>query len=110
MRKEPKLVDTNADLFTLANELERKSLCPIFHVSSVTGTGLESLKTLISHLIPKTNNLAKKVDEPSEFLIETNFFFKDIGLIVSGILKCGIVALGQTLLLGPDKLGNFTNV
>jgi GTPase len=35
---------------------------------------------------------------------------KNIGLVVGGTLTKGVMTLNQTLLLGPDKIGQFKPV
>lgn len=81
---------------------------PIFQVSSVHGNGIDTLKKYIDDLQCYQNyDYLKKQD--SNFVIESTFMIKGIGLVVSGIVRSGIIKKGDTLHIGP--FGNtFHNV
>lgn len=81
---------------------------PIFQVSSVHGNGIDTLKKYIDDLQCYQNyDFLKKQD--ANFVIESTFMIKGIGLVVSGIVRSGIIKKGDTLHIGP--FGNtFHNV
>lgn len=81
---------------------------PIFQVSSVHGNGIDVLKDFINNLKCYQNyDFLKKQD--ANFVIESNYMIKGIGLVVSGIVRSGIIKKGDNLHIGP--FGNiFHNV
>lgn len=46
----------------------------------------------------------------TEFTIDGIYRVNTVGTVVGGIIKKGTIALNQTLLMGPDKSGNFRPV
>lgn len=43
-----------------------------------------------------------------EFHVNDTFSVPFVGTVVSGIVKSGVVHAGDSVLVGPDSLGNFT--
>lgn len=81
---------------------------PIFQVSSVHGNGIDTLKKYIDDLQCYQNYDFLK-NQDANFVIESTFMIKGIGLVVSGIVRSGIIKKGDTLHIGP--FGNtFHNV
>lgn len=73
---------------------------PIFQVSSVHGNGIDTLKKYIDDLQCYQNyNFLKNQD--ANFVIESTYMIKGIGLVVSGIVRNGIIKKGDTLHIGP---------
>lgn len=80
------------------------NICPIFPVSSVTKEGFKVLTSFISRLEKlKEITLEEAIQQPFEFEINENFLVEGVGLVVSGIVKTGVVTLNKLCLLGPDK-------
>lgn len=49
-------------------------------------------------------------DEPPEFSIDDSYSVPGVGTVVSGTTMRGTIRLNDTLLLGPDPVGNFIPV
>jgi GTPase len=45
---------------------------------------------------------------PFEFQVNDTFSVPFVGTVVSGIVKSGVIHAGDTILIGPDSLGQFT--
>ena len=107
----PLPVENNSDIQKLVSMMESKG-CPIFSVSNVTGEGLDQLRLFISCL--KTRSLNSGVfgtpNQPAEVLIDSVFMVTGVGVVVSGVLKAGVVKIGDVLQLGPDSNDNYKPV
>ncbi|EGW01685.1 GTP-binding protein 1 [Cricetulus griseus] len=82
-------------------------MCPIFQISNVTGENLDLLKMFLNLLSPRTSY---KEEEPAEFQIDDTYSVPGVGTVVSGTTLRGLIKLNDTLLLGPDPLGNFLSI
>ena len=103
-RKIPVLVSCLDDAIVTATNFTSERICPIFHVSNVTGKNINLLKSFLNLL----NSRAKCNDENfPEFLIDDSFSVPGVGTVVSGTVVNGVIHAGESLLLGPDMLGNF---
>jgi GTPase len=115
-RKIPMFINTLDDVLITSGKFVSERVCPIFQISNVTGQGLDLLTLFINLL--NTDSLKKyDRDAPSEYQITDTFSVPGVGTVVSGNLISGIyltysgaVHTGDTLLLGPDRLGNFIPV
>ncbi|KAI8912536.1 P-loop containing nucleoside triphosphate hydrolase protein [Gorgonomyces haynaldii] len=105
-RKMPLFVKNQADVLMSATHFVSERLCPVFQVSNVDGRGLDLLRTFLNLL---HSNLRHKYDvnAPVEYMITDTFSVPGVGTVVSGTIASGIVHAGDTLLLGPDSLGQF---
>jgi GTPase len=106
----PMLV-TDENVMELSTLIESK-VCPIFAVSNVTGEGIPRLKAFLNSLKTRVNlsGLFGSCESPAEFLIDGIFMVTGIGMVVSGILRSGVLSIGQVLNLGPDSTGSFKPV
>jgi GTPase len=73
---------------------------PVIPVSSVSGAGLDILKSCIQRL-PQYTNYSVEVQKPANFVIDGTFHIDGIGLVVSGTLRTGIVRKGDVIQIGP---------
>ncbi|KAK8220142.1 hypothetical protein M8818_000558 [Zalaria obscura] len=80
-------------------------ICPVFQVSNVTGESLDLVRTFLN-ILPHHGNY--KTDAPFEFHVNDTFSVPFVGTVVSGVVKSGIIHAGDTILIGPDSLGQFT--
>ncbi|KAK3762144.1 hypothetical protein RRG08_024953 [Elysia crispata] len=103
-RKIPVLVQSMDDVVVTATNFTSERMCPVFQVSNVTGSNLDLLKMFLNLLSTR-----HKCDssEPAEFQIDDTFSVPGVGTVVSGTLLQGYIKLNDTLLLGPDNLGQF---
>lgn len=106
-RKTPLLVRTKDDVVLSATNFVSERLCPIFQVSNVSGLNLDLLKTFLNLLSAR---MTPGADEPAEFSIDDSYSVPGVGTVVSGTTLRGTIRLNDTLLLGPDPVGNFTPI
>nr|CAH0110290.1 unnamed protein product [Daphnia galeata] len=103
-RKTPLLVRTKDDVVLSATNFVSERLCPIFQVSNVSGLNLDLLKTFMNLLSAR---MTPGADEPAEFSIDDSYSVPGVGTVVSGTTLRGTIRLNDTLLLGPDPVGQF---
>ena len=91
-----------------ATALATNRVVPILCVSSVTGEGLENLRSFLRALPSRTP--CDEIDAPPLFVIESAFTVAGVGTVVSGFLKKGRIVPGTPMLVGPDRNGQFRAV
>ncbi|TVY17645.1 GTP-binding protein 1 [Lachnellula arida] len=74
-------------------------------VSNVTGESLDLVRTFLN-ILPHHGHY--DADAPFEFHVNDTFSVPFVGTVVSGIIKSGVIHAGDTVLIGPDSLGQFT--
>ncbi|KAL4940891.1 hypothetical protein BDV06DRAFT_213094 [Aspergillus oleicola] len=104
-RKIPIFVKDMEETINTASQFVSQRICPIFQVSNVTGDNLELVRTFLN-ILPYRGQY--NPDAPFEFLINDTFSVPHVGTVVSGIAKSGVIHAGDTVLVGPDSLGQFT--
>lgn len=82
-------------------------LCPIFQVSNVTGQNLDLVKSFLNL---SNSHIETFNEDLSEFQIHEIYSVPGVGTIVSGTCYKGTIKLNDTLLLGPDLIGQFRPV
>lgn len=108
-RKIPIFVKTRQDTITTATQFVSQRICPIFQVSNVTGECLDLVRIFLN-ILPHHGHYDAQA--PFEFHINDTFSVPFVGTVVSGVVKSGIIHAGDTVLIGPDSLGQFqtTNI
>ncbi|XP_071961231.1 GTP-binding protein 1-like [Antedon mediterranea] len=106
-RKIPVLVNSQDDVVTSATNFSSERVCPIFQVSNVTGENLDYLKMFLNLL---TTRMKCDENDPAEFQIDDTYSVPGVGTVVSGTTLKGVIRVNDTLLLGPDPLGQFQSV
>ena len=107
----PFLLKETDDIEKVAQSISSDRVCPIFCVSSVTGSGYEILIKFLSLLESrKKYNILEDKKDNFEFDIHENFMIPGIGIVLSGVVKSGTAKPNQIALLGPDKTKNFKSV
>ncbi|GAB6022885.1 GTP-binding protein 1 [Chamberlinius hualienensis] len=106
-RKIPVMVQNSDDVVLSATNFVSERLCPIFHISNVTGENLDLLKLFLNLLSPRCT---AKDDEPAEFQIDDTYSVPGVGTVVSGTTLKGLIRLNDILMLGPDTLGQFVSI
>lgn len=115
-QKMPILIRDEDDLRVYSESILSSTVCPIFCVSSTAGDGIEKLRSFLASLLSRNEftKLQLKPDQPNsnkvEFLIDSVFNVKGVGLVASGVLISGSVKLGQTLMMGPNVKGKYFNI
>lgn len=71
----------------------------------MTGTNLDLVRTFLN-ILPHHGTY--NADAALEFHINDTFSVPFVGTVVSGVVKSGVVHTGDTILIGPDSLGQFT--
>ncbi|KAL9106144.1 MAG: hypothetical protein Q9227_008792 [Pyrenula ochraceoflavens] len=105
-RKIPIFVKTREDTVQTATQFVSQRICPIFQVSNVTGESLDLVRTFLN-ILPHHGDYDAQA--PFEFHINDTFSVPFVGTVVSGVVKSGVIHAGDSVLVGPDGLGQFTN-
>ncbi|XP_064109053.1 GTP-binding protein 1-like isoform X2 [Macrobrachium nipponense] len=103
-RKVPLLVRNAEDVVVSATNFVSERLCPIFQVSNVSGDNLDLLTMFLNLLSSRT---PQNDNEPAQFQIDDTYQVPGVGVVVSGTCMKGVIRVNDTLLLGPNGLGDF---
>ncbi|EXJ74719.1 uncharacterized protein A1O5_01414 [Cladophialophora psammophila CBS 110553] len=108
-RKIPVFIKTYEETVLTATQFVSQRICPIFQVSNVTGECLDLVRTFLN-ILPHHGHYDNQA--PFEFHINDTFSVPFVGTVVSGVVKSGVIHAGDTVLVGPDSLGQFqtTNI
>jgi GTPase len=112
VKKLPLQVRSMDDVLVCARQYAQSGsdrVAPVFLVSSVTGQGLDLLRSFLNVLPPRTD-WHRHISEPTECVIDDVFVVQGVGLVVSCLVTAGTVSVGDTLMLGPDGNGAFVPV
>ena len=104
-RKIPIFVKDMEETINTATQFVSQRICPIFQVSNVTGENLELVRAFLN-ILPYRGQYDQ--DAPFEFLINDTFSVPHVGTVVSGVVKSGVIHAGDSVVVGPDSLGQFT--
>jgi GTPase len=104
-RKIPIFIRNREDCINTATQFVSQRICPIFQVSNVTGESLDLVREFLN-ILPHHGHY--DTEAPFEFHVNDTFSVPFVGTVVSGIIKSGVVHVGETVLIGPDSLGQFT--
>ena len=104
-RKIPIFIKNREDCINTATQFVSQRICPIFQVSNVTGESLDLVREFLN-ILPHHGKY--DIEAPFEFHVNDTFSVPFIGTVVSGVVKSGVVHAGDTVLVGPDSLGQFT--
>lgn len=105
-RKIPIFIKNREDCVQTASEFVSQRICPIFQVSNVTGESLPLVREFLN-ILPHHGKY--DISAPFEFHINDTFSVPFVGTVVSGVVKSGVVHAGDTVMVGPDSLGQFTS-
>lgn len=103
-RKIPVFIKNHEETVHTATQFVSQRICPIFQVSNVTGECLDLVRTFLN-ILPHHGHY--DADAPFEFHINDTFSVPFVGTVVSGVVKSGVIHAGDTILVGPDSLGQF---
>ncbi|ETI21289.1 hypothetical protein G647_07635 [Cladophialophora carrionii CBS 160.54] len=105
-RKIPIFIKTHEETVMTATQFVSQRICPVFQVSNVTGECLDLVRTFLN-ILPHHGHYDDQA--PFEFHINDTFSVPFVGTVVSGVVKSGAIHAGDTVLVGPDSLGQFQN-
>ncbi|CAN9476549.1 unnamed protein product [Alternaria alternata] len=103
-RKIPIFIKNREECINTATQFVSSRICPIFQVSNVTGHNLDLVRMFLNAL-PHHGNYDSSA--PLEFHVNDTFSVPFVGTVVSGVVKSGVIHSGDTVLIGPDSLGQF---
>ena len=103
-RKIPIFIKNRADTIETATQFVSQRICPIFQVSNVTGECLDLVRTFLN-ILPHHGHY--DAEAPFEFHINDTFSVPFVGTVISGVVKSGVIHAGDTVLVGPDSVGQF---
>ncbi|KGM91979.1 uncharacterized protein PADG_11959 [Paracoccidioides brasiliensis Pb18] len=103
-RKIPVFIKTLEETVNTATQFVNQRICPIFQVSNVTGECLDLVRIFLN-ILPHHGHY--DADAPFEFLVNDTFSVPFVGTVVSGIVKSGVIHVGDPIMIGPDSLGQF---
>lgn len=104
-RKIPIFIKNKEECINTATQFVSQRICPIFQVSNVTGESLDLVRAFLN-ILPHHGHY--DAEAPFEFHVNDTFSVPFVGTVVSGIVKSGVIHTGDTVLIGPDSLGQFT--
>ncbi|TWU70881.1 hypothetical protein ED733_002567 [Metarhizium rileyi] len=104
-RKVPAFIRNHEECINTATQFVSHRICPVFQVSNVTGENLDLVRTFLN-ILPHHGRY--NTDGPFEFHVNDTFSVPFTGTVVSGIVKSGVAHEGDSIMIGPDSLGQFT--
>jgi len=112
VNKKPILMKDGFNTDKITQGIQSGKICPIFRISNVTGEGIELLKTFLPNLISRVKTCGdfKTPEDPTHLSIDGEYVVTGVGIVVAGTMKAGTVVMGDILLLGPGKQGEFREV
>lgn len=108
LRRIPYKISNMDDVIICAKNVRTESVVPIFHVSNVTGIGIDLVKQFLN-LSGKSPSNLKNNSKDVEMYIDTIFSVPGVGTVVGGQLVSGFIKIGDKLRLGPND-GKFVDV
>lgn len=103
-RKIPIFIKNHQETVETATQFVSQRICPIFQVSNVTGECLDLVRTFLN-ILPHHGHY--DTSAPFEFHINDTFSVPFVGTVVSGVCRAGVIHSGDTIVVGPDSLGQF---
>ena len=107
IRRMPITVKSKEDIIICSKNIYSESIVPVFHVSNVTGQGIEDIKSFLNLVgkRPHTNSDSGNV----EYYIDSSFSVTGVGTVIGGHLINGTIKVGDKLLMGPNN-GTYVTV
>lgn len=102
-------VASNEDVVLYSRTFGSEGIVPVFLVSLVTRSGLDSLTSFLN-MVPVRGDWANSHTSFGTFYIERQYDIPNVGLILAGLVVKGTISRLQRLKLGPDNEGKFRMV
>jgi GTPase len=80
------------------------NIVPLFPISNVVGTGISQVKEFLLSL-NKSIDYTEDETRPANFLISRTYQVQGIGIVLSGIMRSGIIKRNDILYIGPNATG-----
>ncbi|EGC39348.1 hypothetical protein DICPUDRAFT_147862 [Dictyostelium purpureum] len=105
-RKLPVVIRNQDDVVVAARNFVSERIVPIFTVSNVTGENLDLLRSFLN-LLPAKKEWEILSQKPCQLDIDSIWNVSGVGTVVSGTVIKGTIETGDTLLIGPNEIGEF---
>jgi GTPase len=102
VRRIPVSVKSKEDIIICAKNVGSESIVPIFHVSNVTGEGINNLKQFLNLLKKRKKDDDKDLHNVI-YHIDSTFSVTGVGTVTGGHLLSGIINVGDKLFIGPNN-------
>jgi GTPase len=109
IRKIPYHIKNMSDIVNVIKNIKSDSIVPIIQISNVSNFNLDLVKTLLN-LLPTRNTFSQNTDKPVELIIDNTYSVPGHSVIVSGMLKSGIIKVNDTLVIGPFADSSYRQV
>lgn len=100
IRRIPLKINTMDDVILSAKNIHTESITPIFHISNVTGIGIDFLKNFFNLIVKRHISIN---NNEVEYHIDSIFSVPGVGTVTGGQLLSGSVKVGDKLLIGPNN-------
>jgi GTPase len=100
VRRIPMKVNTHEDVILCAKNVASESIVPIFHISNVTGSGIDKVKKFLNFLGRRHKNFDHS-SKYVEYHVDSTFTVAGVGTVTGGHLHSGTINVGDKLWLGP---------
>jgi len=108
-KKVPYHIKKSEDLVGLIRNIKKDTIIPVIQISNVSAFNLDLLKQMLN-ILPIRNNYIQNIDKPVEFLIDNTYSVLGHSTIVSGVLRSGLVKVGDQLAIGPFSDSTYRTV
>ncbi|KAJ2452512.1 GTP binding protein [Coemansia sp. RSA 2336] len=97
---------------SLADDIMKLNVVPIFTTSAVRTVGFSELVAVMGSLHPDLPDKRSADREPFEFHVEDLYSIDSVGSVVTGWVRSGTVSSSSNaqLAIGPDSAGSFTDI
>ena len=102
LRRIPYKVNNIDDVIICSKSVKSESIVPIFHVSNVSGVGIDLVKHFLNLLRKVKTNIKEDVKD-AVLHIDTTFSVTGVGTVVGGQLISGNIKVGDKMMLGPNN-------
>ena len=109
LRRLPYKVENKDDVIISAKNIHACDIVPIFHISNVTGDGMDNIKHFLN-ILPKNKLHTTTHTQEVELHVDTIFNVHGIGTVVGGQLLSGNIKNGDKLLIGPSYNGHYETI
>ena len=99
-KKIPFSIRNMDDVISAAKNMKSDTIIPIIQISNLSGFNLDLLKALLN-VLPVRNDYAEFINKEVELLVDSTYSVTGHPTIIAGMLRSGIINVGDTVALGP---------